>query len=54
MGDTDEGPMDVGVGLSCNPPGPRTDGSGHRHQAAALLPFEEELASRQEAKYRSC
>lgn len=45
VGDTDEEPVDVRVGLSCNPPNPHTDGSGHRRQAAALPPSEEERFS---------
>jgi len=36
VGDMDGGPVDIGVGLSCNPPGPRAGISGHRRQAAAL------------------
>lgn len=47
VGNTDEGPVDVGVGLSCNPP--RANGSGHRHQAAALPPSEEERSSHEAA-----
>lgn len=47
VGNTNGGPVDVGVGLSCKPTSdPRVGGSGHRCQAAALPPFEEERSSR--------
>lgn len=47
VGNTNGGPVDVGVGLSCKPTSdPRVGGSGHRCQAAALPPSEEERSSR--------
>lgn len=53
VGNTDGRPVDVGVGLSCNPPDPRAGGSGHRRQAAAP-PLSEEERSSQRCQEANC